>query len=106
VVVLVTVSEHAERVLRWSALARHRSLNWVTRYQRQMVVMDALCGLLAGMAALLGRFPGTTEPRLYVVATAGLPLLWIASVAMFGGYDARFIGLQRSSGASSTPPSA
>ncbi len=90
---LVAVSEHAERVLRWSALARHRSLSWVTRYQRQMVVMDAACGLLAGLVALLGRFSGPTHHLLYIAVTAGLPLLWIASVAMFGGYDARFIGL-------------
>jgi exopolysaccharide biosynthesis polyprenyl glycosylphosphotransferase len=89
----VAVSEHAERVLWWSALARRRSLNWVTRYQRQMVVMDAACGLMAGIVALLGRFPGPVHHLLYIVATAGLPLLWITWVAMFGGYDARFIGL-------------
>ena len=58
-----------------------------------MVGADAVCGLLAGMVALLGRFQGSTQPSLYVVATAGLPLIWIAWVAMVGGYDPRFIGL-------------
>jgi exopolysaccharide biosynthesis polyprenyl glycosylphosphotransferase len=58
-----------------------------------MVGADAVCGLLAGLVALLGRFQGSTQPGLYVVATAGLPLIWIAWVAMVGGYDPRFIGL-------------
>jgi len=88
----VAVSEHTERVLWRSALARRRSLGWVTRYQRQTVVVDAICGLLTGTAALVLRFPGHTGV-LYVAVTAGLPLLWITWVAMFGGYDPRFIGL-------------
>ena len=88
----MTVSERAERVLWRSALARRRSLSWVTRYQRQTVITDAICALLAGMAALVGRFPGQTRV-LYVAVTAGLPLLWVSWVAMFGGYDPRFIGL-------------
>lgn len=58
-----------------------------------MVGADAICGLLAGVVALLGRFQGSTQPDLYVVATVGLPLIWIAWVAMVGGYDPRFIGL-------------
>jgi hypothetical protein len=73
-------------------LARRGSLGWVTRYQRQTVVVDAICGLLTGTAALVLRFPGHTR-LLYVAVTAGLPLLWITWVAMFGGYDPRFIGL-------------
>jgi exopolysaccharide biosynthesis polyprenyl glycosylphosphotransferase len=58
-----------------------------------MVAVDAACGLLAGLAALLGRFPGAWHPLLYVAVTAGLPLVWVAWVAMLGGYDPRFIGL-------------
>src|SRR3984957_6210771 len=70
-----------------------RSLPWATRYQRQMVLLDGACGLLAGLGALLGRFPGTVQPGLYLAATAGLPVLWVSWVAMFGGYDTRFIGV-------------
>jgi exopolysaccharide biosynthesis polyprenyl glycosylphosphotransferase len=89
----MAVTEHRERVLGWSASARRRSVSWVGRYQQQMVLMDATCGLLAGVVALLGRFPGAPQPGLYISATAGLPLLWVAWVAMLGGYDQRFIGL-------------
>jgi len=72
---------------------RRRSLHWATRYQRRLVLLDGACGLLAGLGALLGRFPGTIEPVQYVAVTAGLPVLWVCWVAMFGGYDTRFIGL-------------
>ena len=89
----MTVSQHPERVLGWSAFVRHRSLGWVARYQRRMVAVDAACGLLAGLVALLGRFAGAWQPDLYVAVTGGLPVIWVAWVAMFGGYDPRFIGL-------------
>jgi exopolysaccharide biosynthesis polyprenyl glycosylphosphotransferase len=89
----MTVSRPSERVLGLSALARRRRLSWVARYQRQMVMVDALCGLLAGVVALLGRFAVLRQPSLYVVATGGLPVIWVAWVAMLGGYDPRFIGL-------------
>ncbi len=89
----MAVSEHPERVVWRSTLTRRRSLSWVARYQGQLVVVDAACGLLAGLLALLIRFPGAGQPFLYMAATGGLPLIWIAWVAMLGGYDPRFIGL-------------
>jgi exopolysaccharide biosynthesis polyprenyl glycosylphosphotransferase len=89
----MAVSERQERALWWPALVRSRPLSWILRYQRLMVLLDAACGLLIGLVALLGRFPGAPEPALYVAATAGLPLVWIAWVAMLGGYDLRIIGV-------------
>jgi exopolysaccharide biosynthesis polyprenyl glycosylphosphotransferase len=89
----MAVSEHRERVLWRPVQAQRRSVSWVGRYQQHMVVADAACGLLAGLVALLGRFPGAPEPVLYISATAGLPLLWVGWLAMLGGYDERFIGL-------------
>jgi exopolysaccharide biosynthesis polyprenyl glycosylphosphotransferase len=88
----MAVAEGSELVL-WSAPARRRSVSWVVRYQRQMVGVDAACGLLAGLAALLGRFSGAWHPAFYIAVTAILPLVWVACVAMLGGYDPRFIGL-------------
>ncbi|MDQ2810903.1 MAG: sugar transferase [Actinomycetota bacterium] len=58
-----------------------------------MVAVDAGCGLLAGLVALLGRFAGVQQPVLYVAVTGGLPIIWVGWVAMLGGYDSRFIGL-------------
>jgi exopolysaccharide biosynthesis polyprenyl glycosylphosphotransferase len=89
----MAVSERSERALWRSAPARRRPLGWVARYQRRLIAVDAACGLLAGLAALLGRFTGDTQPLPYVAATWGLPLVWVAWVAMLGGYDPRFIGL-------------
>jgi exopolysaccharide biosynthesis polyprenyl glycosylphosphotransferase len=89
----MAVSEHQERALWWPAPVRSRPLSWTFRYQRLMILLDAGCGLLIGLVALLGRFPGAPEPVLYVAATAGLPLVWVAWVAMLGGYDMRVIGL-------------
>jgi hypothetical protein len=62
------VSEHTERDLCRSALTRRGSLSWVTHYQKRAVVIDAICGLLTGMAALVGRFPGQTRV-LYIAVT-------------------------------------
>jgi Bacterial sugar transferase len=74
----MAVAEHRGRVLRSPALTRRHSRAWVSQYQLAMVGADAVCGLLAGVVALLGRFQGSTQPGLYVAATAGLPLIWIA----------------------------
>ena len=89
----MAVSEHRERLLWRPTLVRRRSLGWVARYQWQMVAADAACGVAAGLVALLGRFTGSPQSPLYVVTTAGLPLVWIAWVGMAGGYDPRLIGL-------------
>jgi hypothetical protein len=89
----MAVSEHRERLLWRPTLARRRSLGWVARYQWQMVAADAACGVAAGLVALLGRFTASQQSPLYVITTAGLPLIWIAWVGMAGGYDPRLIGL-------------
>ena len=89
----MTVSEQRERLLWLPTLTRRRSLSWVARYQWEMVAADAACGLLAGLIALAGRFSGAPHSLLYVISTAGLPLIWIAWVGAAGGYDPRFIGL-------------
>ncbi len=88
----MAVSEHQLRIL-WRFSARGHAVGWIDRYRSQILLIDAMCGLSAGLVALLGRFPGSTQPLLYIAATAGLPVVWVVWVAMLGGYDARFIGL-------------
>jgi exopolysaccharide biosynthesis polyprenyl glycosylphosphotransferase len=76
-----------------STQVRRRSVTWVTHYRLRMVAADIGCATFAGLTALLGRFPGGWQPSGYIAATAGLPLIWVACVAILGGYDPRFIGL-------------
>ena len=89
----MAVSKRTDRPVGWSVRAKRRPLNWVARYRLEMVAADASCGLVAGVVALLGRFPGAPQPFLYVAATLGLPLVWVGWIAMLGGYDERFIGV-------------
>ena len=80
--------------VRWRlAPARPRPLSWVSRYQRAMVAADAAVRAAGRAGRANSRFADASDHSLYVVTTAGLPLVWIAWVGMAGGYDPRFIGL-------------
>jgi exopolysaccharide biosynthesis polyprenyl glycosylphosphotransferase len=89
----MSVSERREWTMWRGVSARPRSLSWLAGYRRQLVLADAMCGLIAGLIALLTRFSGSVQPPVYLVVTAVLPLIWVVWVAMLGGYDTRFIGL-------------
>jgi exopolysaccharide biosynthesis polyprenyl glycosylphosphotransferase len=67
---------------------------WTSSYLRMAALVDCLCALLGGLTALEVRFaaPGSVPP-LYFAFSAALPLPWLASVALAGGYDSRFIGV-------------
>jgi exopolysaccharide biosynthesis polyprenyl glycosylphosphotransferase len=67
---------------------------WTSSYLRTAALLDFLCALLAGVTALEVRFATQgSVPSLYFASSAALPLAWLASVALAGGYDARFIGV-------------
>ena len=67
---------------------------WTSTYLRTAAVLDSLCSLLAGLIALEVRFAVQGDVLAgYVALTAVLPVLWLASVALTGGYDPRFIGV-------------
>ena len=56
--------------------------------------LDFLCALAAGFLAYEIRFDGPGHMSAeYLVLSATLPVLWIASIALAGGYDSRFIGV-------------
>ena len=61
------------------------------RYQRLAVFGDCVAGLAASLAALLFRFR-SEPPTGYLALTFGLPLLWVAVVALQRGYEQRFLG--------------
>ena len=67
---------------------------WMSRYLRMAVAADALCACVAAALALFVRFDAH-HPRVpleYIGLSAAMPLLWVLSVAIARGYDARFIG--------------
>jgi exopolysaccharide biosynthesis polyprenyl glycosylphosphotransferase len=81
---------------RW-ALSRREERDhsrWVRSYLWIAGAADVVCALAAGLLALEARFAGwANRPPEYLVFTALMPVLWVSSVALAGGYDARFVGL-------------
>lgn len=61
------------------------------RYQRMALIGDAGSGFAAATAALLFRF-GSDASYSYLAFTIGLPLFWLAVVALQRGYEQRFLG--------------
>jgi exopolysaccharide biosynthesis polyprenyl glycosylphosphotransferase len=67
---------------------------WTGGYLRWTGVIDCGCALAAGLLALEVRFDGRGHGLTpYLTLSLALPLLWMASVALAGGYDSRFIGV-------------
>jgi exopolysaccharide biosynthesis polyprenyl glycosylphosphotransferase len=61
---------------------------------RRAKVIDCACALAAALLAFEVRFDNRGQaPAEYVVLSLSLPLLWLVSVALAGGYDTRFIGV-------------
>ena len=55
---------------------------------------DVTCAVVAGVLAVQARFLSQgSQPAAYLVFTCALPLLWVATVGVAGGYDSRFIGV-------------
>jgi exopolysaccharide biosynthesis polyprenyl glycosylphosphotransferase len=79
---------------RSSRLAAQEPAAWTRTYLRRVALTDAVCALLAGLLAIEVRFVGQGYPPIsYIAFTVALPALWAGSVALAGGYEARFIGV-------------
>jgi exopolysaccharide biosynthesis polyprenyl glycosylphosphotransferase len=77
-----------------AGLAARDHATWTTAYLRWAAVVDGGCALAAGLLAFEVRFDTQNyRPLIYLLFTAVLPVLWVGSVALAGGYDARFIGV-------------
>jgi exopolysaccharide biosynthesis polyprenyl glycosylphosphotransferase len=77
-----------------AGIARRRG--WERRYARLLVGTDALVGVVAAASAYVLRFQGISQLSwtwAYAVATLAAPLLWVAAVALAGGYESRVLGL-------------
>jgi exopolysaccharide biosynthesis polyprenyl glycosylphosphotransferase len=68
-----------------------RSSSWAKDYLRRAAVADLGCAVLGVFAAVQLRFRGDVTV-LYVVLSLALPVLWVVSVWLAGGYDVRFVG--------------
>ncbi|MGP7997896.1 MAG: sugar transferase [Streptosporangiaceae bacterium] len=67
---------------------------WTSRYLRVAAAADFAAALAAGFVAYEIRFDSQGyAPEVYLALTGLLPVLWVASVALAGGYDQRFIGV-------------
>ena len=85
---------------RSSRLAAREPATWTRTYLRWVAMTDAVCALLGGLLAIEVRFAGQGYlPVSYIAFTVALPALWAGSVALAGGYEARFIGVGRMSSA-------
>jgi exopolysaccharide biosynthesis polyprenyl glycosylphosphotransferase len=76
-------------------LGAHAPASWMSRYIRLTRAVDCACALVAGLLAYQARFfdergHGAAE---YLAISLILPLFWLLSVALAGGYDPRFIGV-------------
>jgi len=84
----------------WSAdraitrLTAQNSASWTNGYLRQTVAVDFICGLAAGLLAFQVRFNTVHYgDGLYLLLSLLLPVLWVITVRLSGGYDSRFIGV-------------
>jgi exopolysaccharide biosynthesis polyprenyl glycosylphosphotransferase len=75
-------------------LSELSTASWTAAYLRQACFADALCGLMAGVLAYLVRFPNASyRPGAYIAMSLLLPICWLLTILLAGGYDSRFIGV-------------
>jgi exopolysaccharide biosynthesis polyprenyl glycosylphosphotransferase len=71
-----------------------RTVAWTLTYLRRAAAADFGCALAAGLLAYQVRFHGVGDSSLsYLAFSLALPIAWLVTVALAGGYDSRFIGL-------------
>ena len=74
-----------------SGVARRR--HWQRRYAHTLVVIDAVAAVGAAVMAYVLRFSDTAGTAAYAASSLVAPILWVAAVALAGGYEARILGL-------------
>jgi exopolysaccharide biosynthesis polyprenyl glycosylphosphotransferase len=60
-------------------------------YVRRVVIADFSAAVVAAIAAIVVRFGAHPNNR-YLVLSLVLPLIWMITVRVFGGYERRFLG--------------
>ena len=70
------------------------SAAWSRAYLWRAAIGDFTCAVVAGVLAIQARFVSQgSQPAGYLVLTCAIPVLWVVSIALAGGYDSRFIGV-------------
>jgi exopolysaccharide biosynthesis polyprenyl glycosylphosphotransferase len=64
---------------------------WMRTYVRQVVIGDFCAAVVAAIAAVGVRF-GVHPNNRYLVLSLVLPLVWVITIRVFGGYEWRFLG--------------
>jgi len=74
--------------------AARDAAGWTRNYLRRAALADVGCAFIAGMIAAEVRFAAPASlPAVYLAFTVILPVIWLAAVALSGGYESRFIGV-------------
>ena len=76
---------------RYGRRSARRSSTWAKDYLRRAAVVDLGCATAGVLMAVQLRF-GNGVTKTYVVLSLILPVLWLASLWLAGGYDVRFVG--------------
>jgi exopolysaccharide biosynthesis polyprenyl glycosylphosphotransferase len=92
----MAVSDSAMRRLasHWSVASRRAGTGrmWQRAYVDRVMIVDACAGGVAGAIAHLVWFSGVGAYN-YLATSLACPALWLAAVALAGGYEERIIGL-------------
>ncbi len=76
---------------RYDRQAVRRTSGWARYYLRGAALADFTCVIAGVFAAAQLRF-GNDVTATYIALSLALPVLWIGSIWLAGGYDVRFIG--------------
>jgi len=89
----VAASPRGPMVVPLAEPAAQGARSWTGTYLHNAMVIDGCAALGAGLIALAARYSHDHIPVFYLSFTLALPVIWVASVALARGYDARVIGI-------------
>jgi exopolysaccharide biosynthesis polyprenyl glycosylphosphotransferase len=90
--VAVKAQQHRDRSA--AIFATNGPASWTGRYLLQAGSVDVACALAGGLLAFRVRFDDHGDGSgAYLALSLLLPLVWVVSLTLAGGYDSRFVGV-------------